>query len=139
MCMNMYQPWKWLKRGNYSPFSHCRNGTKLLLALKVLLDDISPELQYLPRKYNSGFLYVPTEHKEMSQNKDICKYLVQTQLGVCMYHKTVFQAAMKLNEIIISKLPQPFRWSRATNYHLIVFSPLVPLGFMLMLWRADVK
>ena len=63
----MYQPWKWLKRGNYSFFSHCRIGTKLLLALKVSLDDFSPELQYLPKKQNSGFLYVPIEHKEMSQ------------------------------------------------------------------------
>ena len=37
------------------------------MALKISLDDFSPELQYLPKKQNSGFLYVPIEHKEMSQ------------------------------------------------------------------------
>lgn len=75
----------------------------------------------------------------MSQKWGRCKYLVQTQRGIRICHKTIFQAALKLNEIIISKPAQPFRWSSATNYHLTVFSPLVPLGFMLMLQRADVK
>lgn len=64
----MYQPWKWLKRGNNSRFSHCRNGTKLLVALKVLLDDISPELQYLPRKYNSEF-FVCTHRTQRNEPK----------------------------------------------------------------------
>lgn len=55
------------KRGHSLFSSHCMGGTKLLLALKVAFGNFSPELQYLPKKQNSGFLDVPLEHNEMSQ------------------------------------------------------------------------
>lgn len=86
----MYQLWKWLKRGNYSFFSHCRTGTKLLLALKVSLDDFSPELQYLPKKQNSGFLDVPIEHKGMSQEIEHIQISGQnTTWLVSVFHKNI--------------------------------------------------
>lgn len=85
----MYQPWKWLQRGNYSRFSHCRNGTKLLLALKVLLDDISPELQYLPRKYNSEF-FVCTHRTQRNEPKN------RTYANILPKHNLVFAYITKL-------------------------------------------
>lgn len=88
----MYQPWQWLKRGNYSFFSHCRAGTKWLLALKDTLDDCSPELQYLPRKQNSGFFFlclcVPIEYNKMSQEIRFTKLLVKNNLTEC--YKWIF-------------------------------------------------
>lgn len=40
---------------------------KVTSGSKDSLGDISPELQYLPRKQNSGFLCVSIEHNEMNQ------------------------------------------------------------------------
>lgn len=73
------------------------------MALKISLDDFSPELQYLPKKQNSGILYVPIEHKEMSQKTEHIQIPGQNATWlVSIYHKAfLFQAAMKLDEIII--------------------------------------
>lgn len=62
----MDQPWKRCKEAS---LHRCALPAwdKVTSGSKDSLGDISPELQYLPRKQNSGFLCVSIEHNEMNQ------------------------------------------------------------------------
>lgn len=63
----MEQPWKRLQGGKSASCCALSAWDKVTSGSKDSLGDISPELQYLPRKQNSGFLCVSIEHNEMNQ------------------------------------------------------------------------
>lgn len=133
----MYRPWKWLKRGNYSFFSHCRAGTKLLLALKFSLDDFSPELQYLPKKQNSGFLHVPIEHKEMSREIERIQISGQNTTWLVSIYPKTFLFYFRLQWSSMKSLSENSQGPSKISSGCV--QPLGALSFTLMLWRVDGK